>query len=63
MTTDGGTSVCFCFLFRFQMFVFFLCCLYNWVCFSINRMLDNGVERYFAKLSIFKVCVTMETAK
>ena len=31
--------------------------------FSINRMLDNGVERYFAKLSIFKVCVTMETAK
>ena len=62
MTTDGGTSVCFCFLFPFQMFVFFFV-VYITVFFSINRMLDNGVERYFAKLSIFKVCVTMETAK
>ena len=62
MTTYGGTSVCFCFLFRFQMFVFFFV-VYITFFFSINRMLDNGVERYFAKLSIFKVCVTMETAK
>ena len=63
MTTDGGTSVCFCFLFRFQMFVFFFVVYITGFVFSINRMLDNGVERYFAKLSIFKVCVTMETAK
>ena len=53
----------FLFSFSFSNVCFFLCCLYNWDCFSINTMLDNGVERYFAKLSIFKVCVTMETAK
>ena len=53
----------FLFSFSFSNVCFFLCCLYNCFFFSINRMLDNGIERYFAKLSIFKVCVTMETAK
>ena len=52
MTTDGGTSV---FFFRFQMLVFSLCCLQNRFFFPINRRLDDDVERYFGKLSIFTV--------
>ena len=44
---------CF-FIFCFQMLGFFHCGLYNQV-FFINRRMDDGIERYFAKHPIFKV--------
>lgn len=43
------------FLFSFSNAGFSLCCLQNRFFFPINRRLDDGVERYFGKLSIFTV--------
>ena len=53
MTTDGGTSVFFLF-FVFKCWVFFFV-VYITRLFFIDRRLDDGVERYFAKPPIFKV--------
>ena len=54
----------FVFFFVFKcLFFFFVVYITGFVFQSIGCCMDNGVERYFAKLSIFKVCVTMETAK
>ena len=52
MTTDGGTSV---FFFSFSNAGFFSLLFTKQVFFPINRRLDDDVERYFGKLSIFTV--------
>ena len=52
MTTNGGTSVFFLFVFKCW---FFSLLFTKQVFFPINRRLDDDVERYFGKLSIFTV--------
>ena len=44
-----------CFFFRFQMLVFLFVVYKTGFFFPINRRLDDDVERYFGKLSIFTV--------